>query len=123
MMDKIKNKLKSRAGESIAEVLVALLISSLALMMLAGLVSASARIVERSEGVVENYVSASNALVQHSGDGDGGTVTFKADGVPVNLTNDDADAAKTIPVKYFKNTVLGNNTVTSYTKDTTGTGA
>ena len=48
MKKSIWKKLKSAAGETIGETLVALLISSLALMMLAGAVSAATRMITRS---------------------------------------------------------------------------
>ena len=48
-MLRIKGKLSSHAGESIAETLFALLISSLALIMLAGAVSSAMRVVTGSK--------------------------------------------------------------------------
>ena len=48
-------KLRSRAGETIGETLVALLISSLALLMLAGAVSAASRAVQQSKTKIEEY--------------------------------------------------------------------
>ncbi len=55
MMRDIKNKLRSRAGESIGETLVALLIAALALLMLAGAVSSASKIVTRNKAAMEEY--------------------------------------------------------------------
>ncbi len=61
---KINKKLASKHGESLSEVLVALLISSLALVMLAGMVGASARMLSDSRRNVIDYVAAENALAE-----------------------------------------------------------
>ena len=73
-------KLKSNKGETISETLVALLISSLALTMLAGAITASANLVEKSRTKMDSYYAASeqeNGVIKMSGAGTGGTVTIK----------------------------------------------
>ena len=55
MMEKMKFKFKSCLGETIGETLVALLISALALMMLAGAVGSAAKIVTRNKAAMEVY--------------------------------------------------------------------
>lgn len=62
----IRGKLRSRAGESIAETLVALLISALALVMLAGVISASTRIVTSSREKLNKYYSVNEGIVKGS---------------------------------------------------------
>ena len=55
-MQKARLKLRSRAGESIGETLIAMLVSALALLMLAGAVSSAANIVKKSnEAMSEVY--------------------------------------------------------------------
>lgn len=54
----MKKKLRSRAGETISEVLVALLIASISLVMLAGMITASAHAIERSRKMLETYYEA-----------------------------------------------------------------
>ena len=54
-MKKILLKIRSQSGESIGETLVALLISSLALVMLAGAVSSASNIITRSNQVMSDY--------------------------------------------------------------------
>ena len=53
--DRIAAKLRGKSGESIAETLIALLISALALLMLAGAVSSAANIVTKSRAAVKTY--------------------------------------------------------------------
>lgn len=54
-MKKMLKKLRSTAGESIGETLVALLISALALVMLAGAVSSASNIITRSNDAMNDY--------------------------------------------------------------------
>lgn len=61
-------KLKSRSGESIAETLVALLISSLALVMLAGSISAAVHIVKKTRDKLDQYYAANEYIAVLSGD-------------------------------------------------------
>ena len=60
MRKRIQSKLRSRVGESIGETLIALLISALALMMLAGAISSAARIVTRSKTAMDEYYIGTN---------------------------------------------------------------
>jgi len=72
-MANVKEKLKSSAGESIAEVLIALLISSLALMMLAGMINAASNTITTSRKILEDYygddgeVSSGTATITFAG--------------------------------------------------------
>lgn len=60
MKKRLLAKLRGRAGESIAETLIALLISALALVMLAGAISSAANIVRTSK----NWVSHHNSQME-----------------------------------------------------------
>ena len=66
MSHRIIKKLRGRSGESIAETLIALLISALALMMLAGAISTVADIISRSNAQMNEYYAADNNLVTRS---------------------------------------------------------
>ena len=66
MKQKIIRKLQSKAGDSIAEVLIALLISSLALVMLASMISSSANMITKSKSNMDDYYSKMNALASSS---------------------------------------------------------
>ena len=62
MKKQISAKLNSRSGESIAEVLVALLISALALVMLASMITSSVDLVTKSRQTMDAYYRK-NAVV------------------------------------------------------------
>ena len=64
MMKGALRKLYSRAGESIGETLIALLISALALLMLAGAVSSASKIVTRNKAAMESYYGTADARSQ-----------------------------------------------------------
>lgn len=100
---KIKKKLKSKSGESITEVLVALLVSSLGLMILAGMISSSFRLISGSRNAVERYVDAQNELVERDDGGAEGTLRVSSDDFN-RLTDDDETD---INVYYYKNDVAG----------------
>ncbi len=57
-MNRVSKKLKSRAGETLSEVLIALLIAALALTILANMISASSKMVLDSRGSLEKYYEA-----------------------------------------------------------------
>ncbi len=59
----LKKKIGSQAGDSIAEVLVALLISSLALVMLASMITSSSKIITASKTKMQDYYSESSGLI------------------------------------------------------------
>ena len=58
----LSDKMKYQAGETIAEVLVALLISSLALVMLASMISSTQSMVAKSEQKMNAYYDVNNKL-------------------------------------------------------------
>ena len=62
MERKIRKLLRSKKGETIAEVLIALLLSSLALVMLASMISATNNMVGKSEKKMEDYYSQNERL-------------------------------------------------------------
>ena len=114
MMQDVKKsvfrKLKSRKGETISETLVALLISSLALTMLAGAITASANLVEKSRTKMCSYYAASeqgNGVIKMSGAGTEGTVTI-TDSASGGLD------AQTYTIVYYKNEEFTRYPVYSY---------
>ena len=60
-MKKLMSKLRSVAGETIGETLVALLISALALTMLAGAIGAANNIISRSNKAMNDYYTKTGA--------------------------------------------------------------
>ncbi len=103
-MKKIRAKLKSRKGDSIAEVLVALLIAGVALVLLASMITSSTNIISRSRERMETYYADNNALAAQSGGGGEATVTVK---------NGDS-TLETFTVTPFVNHGPGNTDVISY---------
>ena len=59
-------KFQSRRGESISEVLTAVLITTLGLTILAGMISGASRVIRRSEDAMGRYIAAENALAEQS---------------------------------------------------------
>ena len=68
-------KLRSRAGESIGETLVSLLIAALALTMLAGAIASATKIITQSKAKMAEYYAGDGAMVAHTV-GDDATITM-----------------------------------------------
>lgn len=108
---RIPQKVRSRSGESIAETLIALLISCLALLMLASMITSSARLVTKSRNLMETYYSNNNVLENHEGTGAGSlTVTIK----PKNDNQSSSQLQKSFTAKYYKNDTVSSKPVISY---------
>ena len=65
VIDQAQRKTKNQSGETIAETLVALLISSIALMMLAGMINSTVNLVTKSEAKMGDYYKQ-NAELENS---------------------------------------------------------
>ncbi len=120
MIKQVKQKLKSDAGESLGEVLIALLIAALALTMLASVISTSARMISQSKEKLEKYYAANEELntrernssknLTTTGTGKKVTVTVKSgdDGIGFLATGDD------ITAQYYDNKQVSNTDVIAY---------
>lgn len=108
-------KLRSRAGESIGETMFALLISALALTMLAGAISSSGQVILKSERVMERYYEGMNSLAG-SGVASGLSVQMKDDdtGAIVKLFGGAEDEGEDVVVTYTVNAVVPHKPVVSY---------
>jgi len=62
-MKKLFKKIKNNYGETIGETLVALLVSSLALVMLAGAIATTSGIITRSSDRIKEYYSRNEAVI------------------------------------------------------------
>ena len=102
---KIKAKLKSQIGETIGETLVALLISALALTMLAGAISTAAKLITKSETVMETYYGGINTLGSPSTDG---LSIALSDGAKLVGGNETIDA------QFSKNEVFSSKPIIAY---------
>ncbi len=101
----LSKKLKGNAGESIAEVLIALLIAALALTMLASVITTAARTITKSKEQMDAYYTANEWLSSHTtSETDTWTVTVKdASDKDVNLTG----ATPSMNVRFQVNNVVG----------------
>lgn len=109
-MKQIRMKIRGCRGETIAEVLVALLVSTLALMILAGMISATSRIVIGSKDKMDDYYKANTGLETFAG-------ASKAENpIVLKITAAEAVHTVTIPaerIEYNENKEL-KETVTAY---------
>ena len=120
MVKKIRDKLNSSRGETISETLVALLISSMALVMLAGAITSASNVVERSRKKLDEYYSANenNGVTNMSKAEKSGTakLTDKSGGETL--------PSQTYSITYYENTEFSRTHVISYTcKETTAAGS
>ena len=76
LLSSIGKKLKGRGGESLTEVLVSLLISAVALTMLASMISASTGMVKQSREKLDDYYTNNNGLVTRTGTSVSGFAEF-----------------------------------------------
>lgn len=118
MKSKAIKKLSSQAGESIGETLIALLISALALMMLAGAISSAMRIVTNSKDRMDDYYQVNNAIVEREITApviDGTALTGFTGTFNVSIDKLLPDEM-TLPVTYWKNEQLSGVPVIAYTQ-------
>ena len=103
-------RIKDRRGETIAEVLVALLVSSLGIVTLAAMINSSASLVRKSRDGMAAYAEGENAVVKQSAASGSGTVTIIGEGnAAIRLTGGDGTE---ITVQYYENG--SNGSVRSY---------
>ena len=102
----IWKKLKEPSGETLTETLVALLIAALALVMLAGMISSTTRIVTQSKATMKSYYENNNQVAKQGTAYDSATITLALAGV----TGD----GKAYSVDVYLNNTLGNTPVVSY---------
>ena len=92
-MKQIAKKLRSRLGETIAETLFALLISTLALMVLAGMVSSTGNLVRSGKEKMDDYYRENAAMEAFS----------SPDSTTISISNADGSVSISVPVQYAKN--------------------
>lgn len=108
----MKKKLRSQAGETLAETLITVLIIAVAMTMLAGMISATASMVKTSETKMNEYYQISAALetfsevVNDQDQAPTATIT-----VTKNSENKNLDPVK---IEYAKNEVFTEHTVIAY---------
>lgn len=64
MIKRIKSKLNNRSGETLAETLIAVLISALALVLLLSMITASSRLIQNGEAKMQEMYDGSKKIEQ-----------------------------------------------------------
>ena len=113
MKKRIFRKLRSKAGETIAEVLIALLVSSLGLVILAQMINASANMIKNSEVKMQEYYSENNKLDKQDQSEADGTGTLK---ITLNGASEGEKVELTENIEYYENKTLAGIDVISYAK-------
>ncbi len=103
---RIGKKLKGRRGDSIAEVLIALLISSVALVMLASMISSSSSMIDSSRKNIESYYSKASDELTGSG-------TPKFTGT-AKLVASDSTVKTSYSVNYYVNDNINKHPVVTF---------
>lgn len=110
-------KVLDKRGESIAEVLIALLISALALTILASMITSTKNVLDTSKKKMNEYNSHAAVLAEQTSGSSAGTGTVKmtvsgAGGTSTiwNMTGDTSTAS----VKYYVNREFSGTPVVAY---------
>ena len=111
MIRKAASKIKERTGDSIAEVLVALLISALGLVMLASSINVSSNLVTKSRASMESYYSYENMLEEKAASDKTGKISVITEG-NLPLT----ESLKEYSVRFYINNAAPKLPVISYGK-------
>ncbi|MGO4997517.1 hypothetical protein [Oribacterium sp. Sow4_G1_1] len=69
MSGKLKNKLKSKKGETITETLVSVLIAAAAMILFASMITSSQRILQKSECIMDAYYDGETKMEEAMADG------------------------------------------------------
>lgn len=109
---RIAARLKDKKGETLMELLFAMLISSLGMIILAGMIVASTNIIKRGNEVLKSYVTEENKIVAQDTVKETGEATFNIDGTERKLT--DYDNSKQVSVSYYVNDKIGGKKVVTY---------
>ena len=110
-------RLKQNTGETIAELLVAVVISTLGLMLLAGMINAASAMIRSGQETEERYAAGENALADRTGAVVGtGSVTIAYNSVSVSI----ASGVESIPVSYYANDAMDGSPVVAYGKGGAG---
>ncbi len=108
MKERIMRKLQSVSGETVAEVLISLLISALALAMLATMIQASSNMITTSKTKMKEYYTQNNILgTQEPGNEESTKPTL-------TLEEKDGKFSDTYTLTLYKNDLLGGVDVISY---------
>lgn len=93
----MKNKLTTRGGETLVEVLAAILVTALSVTALYGMLMAASAMNRRTQTLSDQYASESAAAETRSGTGEAGTLLLEetTEGAVLHPVTD------RIPVRYY----------------------
>ncbi len=108
----LSKKLKGNAGESLAEVLIALLIAALALTMLASVINTTARIIRQSKASMTDYYTKESALSNISSGDSSMTISIKSGSDTLRLNGGLTDT--TALTAHYKESTFGGVTIVAF---------
>lgn len=104
-MNRISEKLKDVRGETLAEALLASLLAGIALLILASMIMASHRMIDKSSDTIEKFYDDINKIEKQEEPYKEGTVVIKSENNPEKEIN--------IRVRIFK---ITDGSLAAYTK-------
>ena len=107
---RMRAKLRSRAGESISETMVSVLIAALALVMLAGAVSTASHVITDSKDKLDDYYAENEKIIRMSDD-----AVRLTDGANIKISCGE-DAWDSVAVTYYVNNTFSADPVITYKK-------
>lgn len=112
---RIFRRLKRRSGESIGEVLISVLISAVALVMLASMITTSAGLVKTGKDKLQQYYVGQDALTQYSETDVPEGVSIDADSVTIRQEGG-SEVYAVVEVKCFVEEGVDGTKLISYRK-------
>jgi len=111
-MKETKKKIKSKAGETLVETLVAVLVGSMALLILATLINYSSKAIRESESKMNAYYTEANRLESFDGTSSSSKARFTdSSNNSIKLTDSDP---KERSLRYYKNSESKSIDIYSY---------
>lgn len=107
-LKELQKKLKNQSGETIGETLVALLIASLALVMLASMIQTTVNVVKKSETMMTQYYEAESEME-----------TASSGSATISITDAEGSLSVSESIKYAENSTFPKPVVT-YSYEGTG---
>lgn len=116
LIKKLRSRLKGTGGESLAEVLVAMLVAALALTMLASVIGTASDMIRMSKTATEAYYDESNKLEQQTAPEDTQLTIRVTENVSSHPGVKLTVSGGNISVNWYLNDKLSGEDVISYKK-------
>lgn len=113
MKSKAIRKLKQKSGETLAEVLVAVLVGSLSLALFAAMVGSSVKIIDESNDKLKEYYSETNNTAQCLSTPTTGKVKLSIS-THILPTPDGETGTEYVDVNYYTNSVYSDTPVITF---------